>query len=302
MSTSCILQVEEEKDEQLASLSAQLLKLHASLLSEKKRILGIIQVILQRLNQEKNCYYIRTKLFFFQDKDRIISYQGKELDCLRQQNRAEPVLASTVITREHLSKPNVGPTRPENSYQTVEQDSPKPPLPSRHFRPQPPPLPRSIVNCQDIDEEKSFAERLAVDETENPWNRLAVDESRSFLNRLSAGEFTGITAVLQLREHTHSLFQNGGQGSADQSADVQHVTPLIVTSTSCSGEPIKSCDEWTDKDDSGRESDDTLDGSENSKDGDLLPAVATTLSLLVTAEAPGGTQKTTVKFWTDSYL
>jgi hypothetical protein len=37
------VQVEEEKDEQLASLSAELLKLHSSLLQERKRILFIIQ-------------------------------------------------------------------------------------------------------------------------------------------------------------------------------------------------------------------------------------------------------------------
>jgi hypothetical protein len=39
------VQVEEEKDEQLASLSAELLKLHSSLLVERKRILFILQAV-----------------------------------------------------------------------------------------------------------------------------------------------------------------------------------------------------------------------------------------------------------------
>ena len=39
----CYWQVEEEKDDQLASLSAELLRLHSSLLQERKRILIIIQ-------------------------------------------------------------------------------------------------------------------------------------------------------------------------------------------------------------------------------------------------------------------
>ena len=44
----CYWQVEEEKDDQLASLSAELLRLHSSLLREKKRILAFIQVGIQR--------------------------------------------------------------------------------------------------------------------------------------------------------------------------------------------------------------------------------------------------------------
>jgi hypothetical protein len=38
------VQIEEEKDEQLASLSSELLKLHSSLLRERKRVLFILQV------------------------------------------------------------------------------------------------------------------------------------------------------------------------------------------------------------------------------------------------------------------
>ncbi len=58
-------------------------------------------------------------------------------------------------------------------------------------------------------------------------------------------------------------------------------------------------------DDSGRESDDTLDGSERSK-ADLSPA-AEELSLFsrkitTAAERDGRERKTTVKFWTDAYL
>ncbi len=64
--------------------------------------------------------------------------------------------------------------------------------------------------------------------------------------------------------------------------------------------------EWRDRgDDSGRESDDTLDGSERSK-ADTSPA-SEELSLFsrkttTVAERDGRERKTTVKFWTDAYL
>jgi hypothetical protein len=76
------VQVEEEKDEQLASLSAELLKLHSSLLVERKRILFILQAVptqLLRVYKSGN-NYVRTPGFgFFRTrKFRVILTKKKE--------------------------------------------------------------------------------------------------------------------------------------------------------------------------------------------------------------------------------
>jgi hypothetical protein len=102
-----------------------------------------------------------------------------------------------------------------------------------------------------------------------------------------------------------SLVQHGGRMPADESADSaprEIFAARLITVTSSSD---SSRCEWRDRDDSGRESDDTLDGSERSK-ADLSPA-SEELSLFsrkitTAAESAGRERKTTVKFWTDAYL
>ncbi len=94
---------------------------------------------------------------------------------------------------------------------------------------------------------------------------------------------------------------------ADESADPappEIFAARLITVTSSSSDSSRC--EWRDRgDDSGRESDDTLDGSERSR-ADTSPA-SEELSLFsrkttTAAESAGRERKTTVKFWTDAYL
>ena len=137
----------------------------------------------------------------------------------------------------------------------LRDDSPKPPVPSRLLPGPPPPLP--------------------------PPRRLAV------------------AVLLSPIVQTLSLSQNGRCETVNQSAVCQtpgqlYAAGLFRRNSSKVLEPSDkiSCD---DKDDSGRESDDTFEGSDRAE---LLPAGT---SLLSNSVVVIGTKRTTIKFWTDSY-
>jgi hypothetical protein len=210
----------------------------------------------------------------FQDKDKVIEKQRSELEFLRKK------LATAHIA---LSEDAQSATKPNLHYHGKElrHDSPKPPLPSRLLltATRPPLVPP-----------KSLTSRLAVGQMDIVVNSLA-KESVAFPQEVAK---------------PLSLEQHGGRMPADESADPaprQIFAARLITVTSSSD---SSRCEWKDRgDDSGRESDDTLDGSERSK-ADTSPA-AEELSLFsrkmtTVAERDGRERKTTVKFWTDSYL
>jgi hypothetical protein len=204
----------------------------------------------------------------FQDKDKIIEKQRSELEFLRKKlTTAHIALAEDA---QPVTKPNL-----------YIYDSPKPPLPSRLLltATRPPLVPP-----------KSLMSRLAVGQMDIIVNSLS-KESAAFPH--------GVAKPL-------SLVQHGGRMPADESADPaprEIFAARLITVTSSID---SSRCEWRDRgDDSGRESDDTLDGSERSK-ADTSPA-AEELSLFsrkitTAAESAGRERKTTVKFWTDAYL
>ncbi len=205
----------------------------------------------------------------FQDKDQAIEKQRSELEFLRKQlTTAHIALAEDA---QPVTKPNL-----------YIYDSPKPPLPSRLLLTaiRPPLVPP-----------KSLTRRLAVGQIDILVNSLS-KESTAFPQ--------GVAKSL-------SLVQHGGRLPADESADPaprEIFAAKLITVTSSSD---SSRCEWRDRgDDSGRESDDTMDGSERSK-AELSPATEE-LSLFsrkmttTVAESAGRERKTTVKFWTDAYL
>ncbi len=297
----------------MASLSSELLKLHSSLLRERKRVLFILQVNMSVIiNSLRNCtadkefanlcYVLIIRIFdsiaaeknskeaqlsilalsnsmqtlqpLFQDKDQIIETQRSELEFLRKK------LTTAHIT---LSEDAQSATKPNLYYheKALRHDSPKPPLPSRLLLTaiRPPLVPP-----------KSLTSRLAVGQMDIVANSLS-KESVAFPQDVAK---------------PLSLVQHGGRMPADESADPlprEIFAARLITVASSSD---SSRCEWRDRgDDSGRESDDTLDGSERSK-ADTSPA-AEELSLfsrkITTAvESAGRERKTTVKFWTDAYL
>ncbi len=211
----------------------------------------------------------------FQDKDQVIEKQRSELEFLRKK-----------LTTSHiaLSEDAQSATKPNLNYheKALRHDSPKPPLPSRLLltATRPPLVPP-----------KSLMSRLAVGQMNIVVNSLS-KESLAFPQ--------GVAKPL-------SLIKHGGRMAADESADPaprQIFAARLITVTSSSSDSSRC--EWRDRgDDSGRESDDTLDGNERSK-ADLSPS-AEELSLFsrkitTAAESAVRERKTTVKFWTDAYL
>jgi hypothetical protein len=209
----------------------------------------------------------------FQDKDQIIEKQRSELELLRKQLTTAHIALSE--DAQPVTKPNL-----YYHEKALRHDSPKPPLPSRLLltATRPPLLPP-----------KSLTSRLAVGQMDIVVNSLSKESVA----------FPQVAKPL-------SLVQHGGRMPADESADPaprEIFAARLITVTS--GSDSSRC-EWRDRgDDSGRESDDTLDGSERSKAG-TSPA-SEELSLFsrkttTVAERDGRERKTTVKFWTDSYL
>jgi hypothetical protein len=211
----------------------------------------------------------------FQDKDQIIEKQRSELELLRKK-----------LTTAHiaLSEDAQSATKPNLNYhgKALRHDSPKPPLPSRLLltATRPPLVPP-----------KSLMSRLAVGQMDILVNSLA-KESLAFPQ--------GVAKSL-------SLVQHGGRMPADESADPaprEIFAAGLITVTSGSSDSSRC--EWRDRgDDSGRESDDTLDGSERSKAGTSPASEELSLfsrKITTAAESAGRERKTTVKFWTDAYL
>ncbi len=220
---------------------------------------------------------MQTLQLLFQDKDQVIEKQRSELEFLRKKLTTAHIALSE--DAQSVTKPNLC----YHHEKALRHDSPKPPLPSRLVltATRPPLVPP-----------KSLMSRLAVGQMDIVVNSLS-KESLAFPQ--------GVAKPV-------SLVQHGGRMlPADESADPaprEIFAARLITVTSNSSDSSKC--EWRDReDDSGRESDDTLDGSERSK-AELSPATEE-LSLFsrkiaTAAESARRERKTTIKFWTDAYL